>query len=110
MDETIWALFQEWLSEFEAAQVASDDEAITKAHKALTEIEARLVATPAEGLRGLTVKLGLHHFLNDHADAVSAQSESAYRDLVRLTGHDPAVEISARLFGSRFFEFARTQQ
>jgi hypothetical protein len=33
---------------------------------------------------------------NDHTDAASLQSESAYRDLVRLTGRDPAAEISAR--------------
>jgi hypothetical protein len=42
------------------------------------------------------VKLGLHNFLNDHAEAASIQAESAYRDLVRLTGHDPAIEISGR--------------
>ena len=47
-------------------------------------------------MQGLAVKLGLHCFLNDHADSASMQSESAYRDLVRLTGHDPAVEIAAR--------------
>jgi hypothetical protein len=34
--------------------------------------------------------------LNEHADAASAQSDSAYRDLVRLTGQNPAVEISRR--------------
>jgi hypothetical protein len=38
----------------------------------------------------------LHCFLNDHPDAASVQSESAYRDLVRLTGNDPTVEIAAR--------------
>jgi hypothetical protein len=96
MDDKISGLFQEWLSAFEAVQVASGEEAIAKAHSALSEIEERLAETPAEGIQGLAVKLGLHCFLNDHADAASAQSESAYRDLVRLTGHDPAVEIAAR--------------
>ena len=62
----------------------------------LGEIEAKLVDTPAEGMEGLVVKLGLHCFLNEHADAASAQSDSAYRDLVRLTGQDPAVEIAKR--------------
>ena len=42
------------------------------------------------------MKLGLHCFLNEHADAASAQSDSAYRDLVRLTGKDPATEIAAK--------------
>ena len=42
------------------------------------------------------VKLGLHQFLNDHADAASLQVNSAYADLVRLTGHDPATEICDR--------------
>lgn len=97
MDETISGLFQEWLSAFDAVQVASGNEAIAKAQDTLAQIEARLAATPANGLHGLAVKLGLHCFLNDHADAASAQSESAYSDLVRLTGRDPVVEISARL-------------
>jgi hypothetical protein len=42
------------------------------------------------------VKLGLHQFLNDHADAASVQVDSAYADLVRLTGRDPANEIAKR--------------
>jgi hypothetical protein len=42
------------------------------------------------------VKLGLHQFLNDHAHAASVQANSAYADLVRLTGHDPATEIFSR--------------
>ena len=42
---------------------------------------------------GVVVKLGLHQFLNDYADAASVQVDSAYADLVRLTGHDPATEI-----------------
>jgi hypothetical protein len=96
MDEKISALFKEWLSAFEAVQVASGEEAIVRAQTKLAEIEERLAATPAEGMEGLAVKLGLHCFLNDHADAASAQSESAYRDLVRLTGQDPAVEIAAK--------------
>jgi hypothetical protein len=96
MDEKIFELFQDWLSAFAAVQVASGEEEIVKSHDALSEIEARLAETPAEGLVGLVVKLGLHCFLNDHADAASVQSESAYRDLVRLTGLDPAVQITAR--------------
>jgi hypothetical protein len=95
MDEKISGLFQDWLSAFEAVQVASGENTIVTAHTALSDIEARLAETPAEGMQGLAVKLGLHCFLNDHADAASIQSESAYRDLVRLTGHDPAVEIAA---------------
>lgn len=96
MDEKITSLFREWLSAFEAVQAASDEEAMAKGYGALSEIEGRLAETPAEGMHGLAVKLGLHCFLNDHADAASAQSESAYRDLVRLTGQDPAVEIATR--------------
>jgi hypothetical protein len=96
MDEKISGLFQQWLSAFDAMQVASDEAALAKAHDALSEIESRLAETPAEGIQGLVVKLGLHCFLNDHADAASVQSDSAYRDLVRLTGKDPAVEIATK--------------
>jgi hypothetical protein len=96
MDEKISNLFQEWLSAFDAVQVASGEVAVVKAYSTLSDIEARLAETPADGIQGLVVKLGLHCFLNDHADAASLQSESAYRDLVRLTGQDPAVQIAAR--------------
>jgi len=96
MDDNILSLFKDWLSAFELLQVAKGEEELVKAQTALGEAEARLADTPAEGMQGLAVKLGLHCFLNDHADAASVQSESAYRDLVRLTGLDPASEIAAR--------------
>jgi hypothetical protein len=96
MDEKITDLFQQWLLAVEAMQVAANETAAVKAHRALADIEAKLVETPAEGMEGLVVKLGLHCFLNEHADAASAQSDSAYRDLVRLTGKDPSVEIAKR--------------
>jgi hypothetical protein len=100
MDEKISNLYQQWLAAFEATQVASDDAATAKAHQLLADIEARVANTPAEGMQGLVVKLGLHCFLNEHADAASMQSDSAYRDLVRLTGKDPATDIAAK-FGKR---------
>jgi hypothetical protein len=96
MDEKISSLFQEWLSAFDALQVASGEEAITRAQSRLTEIEIQIANTGGAGWECLAIKLGLHCFLNDHTDAASLQSESAYRDLVRLAGRDPAAEISAR--------------
>src|SRR6478672_155458 len=90
-DDKLVSLFKEWLTAFEAMNA---EEALADRH-VLAEIESRIAATPAEGLRGLAVKLGLHHFLNDEADS-SGQFTSAYRDLVRLTGRDPASEISTR--------------
>jgi hypothetical protein len=63
---------------------------------ALAKIETRIAATPAEGRRGLAVKLGLNRFLSEHADAASDQADSAYVDLVRLTNQDPATEIFLR--------------
>ncbi len=96
MDEKISDLFQQWLAALEATQVAANEAEAVKAHNALSDIELRLAETPAEGIQGLVVKLGLHCFLNEHADAASLQSDSAYRDLVRLTGKNPAVEIAKR--------------
>jgi hypothetical protein len=97
MDGNISSLFQEWLSAFDAVQVASGEEAITRANSRLSEIETQIANTSGEGMECLAIKLGLHCFLNEHTDAASLQSESAYRDLVRLTGRDPAAEISDRL-------------
>ena len=96
MDEKISGLFREWLAAFETVEASPSEESMAKAQTALSDIETRLAETSAEGLPGLAVKLGLHCFLNDHADAASAQSESAYRDLVRLTGLDPAKDIASR--------------
>jgi hypothetical protein len=93
-DEEITALFQQWLVAFANTQSAEDDE---ESAAALARFESRIAATPAEGLRGLVVKLGLQRFLNEHADAESEQADSAYADLVRITGHDPATEILANL-------------
>ena len=95
MDERISDLFQEWLSLFEAEQLGSDDERMWR-EDALREIESRLAATPADGLKGLTIKLALHCFLQNHGDTDSSHANSAYRDLVRLTGNDPLVQINAR--------------
>ena len=96
LDEKLAKLFQQWLTTFEKTQSASGEEEAVAAREVLADVESRIAATPAEGLRGLAVKLGLHQFLSDQADAVSVQVDSAYCDLVRLTGHDPAAEISAR--------------
>src|SRR5262245_2535682 len=92
MDEKLVDLFSQWLKAFEVAQDTMSDDF---AHKAVAELEMCIAATPAEGLHGLVVKLGLHNFLSDHADATSLQCESAYSDLVRLTGRDPATDIVA---------------
>ena len=97
MDEEIASLFQQWLSAFENMQSAKDDE---ESVAALARIESRIVGTPAQGLRGLVVKLGLQRFLSEHADGASELAASAYADLIRLTGHDPATEILAKLRNS----------
>ena len=94
-DEELTTLFQEWLIAFEKTQSATGDEE-TVALLALSRIESRIATTPAEGLRGLVVKLGLDRFLR----TPSEQADSAYADLVRLTGHDPATEILTRMRSS----------
>ena len=96
MDEELTALFQQWLIAFEKTQSATGDEEAVAA-LALTRIESRIASTLAQGLHGLVVKLGLDRFLHEHADATSEQADSAYADLVRLTGHDPVSEILTKL-------------
>jgi hypothetical protein len=100
-------LFQEWLSAFEAVQTAGEEE-LAPLQNAMMALETELAATPAEGLEGLVLKLGLHCFLSEHADGgTSAQSDSAYRDLVRLTGRDPALEMTARYYEHRLADPVR---
>jgi hypothetical protein len=95
MDERLSGLFQEWLSLFEAEQVASATE-VRWSEDALREIESLLAATPADGSKGLVIKLALHCFLQNHEATGSSQAESAYCDLVRLTGNNLLVEINAQ--------------
>lgn len=98
-DADILRLFQEWLSAFEAVQA---DEDLAPANEALRQIEICLASMPAEGLNGLAIKHGLHHFLSEHdlshalSDSLSL-SDSLYRDLVRLSGLDPVAEVTARI-------------
>ena len=99
-DETLVELFQQWLTAFEAVQAATCEEEAVAQRGVLVDVESRIAATPAEGLRGLVVKLALQRFLHEHADAASEQADSAYADLVRLTGHDPVSEILAKLLTS----------
>src|SRR5262249_8569664 len=96
MDEKLTDLFMGWLKAFEAIQEVMSEADVMTSHRVLTEIETCMAATPAEGFHGLVVKLGLHQFLNDQADATNVQVDSAYSDLVRLSGHDPAGEILRR--------------
>ena len=96
MDEKLVEFFGKWLKAFESVQAATKEKDVVAAHKASPTSSSRIAATPSEGLRGVVVKLGLHQFLNDYADAASVQVDSAYADLVRLTGHDPATEICNR--------------
>jgi hypothetical protein len=97
LDEKLAKLFKQWLAAFEAVEAATCEEDAVADREVLADVESRIAETPAEGLRGLVVKLGLHQFLNDQADSTSVQVDSAYCDLVRLTGHDPAAEILAKL-------------
>ena len=99
LDEELAKLFKQWLAAFEKTQSATGDEEAVAA-LALTRIESRIATTPAQGLHGLVVKLGLDRFLHEHADAASEQADSAYADLVRLIGHDPVSEILAKLRNS----------
>ena len=78
MDATLVELFNQWLGAFAAVEAATCED-VAAARNALADMEARIAATPAEGLLGLVVKLGMHQFLNDHGDAASEQAESAYR-------------------------------
>ena len=95
MDAKILDLFREWLSAFEEIQRRFPNEE-TSADNSLREIEVRLAATPAEGIQGLAIKLGLHQFLSAYADTASVLCESVYLDLVRLAQRDPVAEIAAR--------------
>jgi hypothetical protein len=72
IDDKLVGLFNQWLKAFKVIKGEMSDD-LAEAHQALAELEIRIAATPAEGLRGLAVKLGLHQSLSDQADATSLQ-------------------------------------
>ena len=72
MDKRLSDLFQEWLSLFEANQLASDDE-VRWREDAPREIQSRLAATPADGLKGLAIKLALHCFLQNYGIQIASK-------------------------------------
>ena len=57
-DENFVELFQQWLTAFEAVQAATCEGEAVAQREVLVDVESRIAATPAEGLRGLVVKLG----------------------------------------------------
>jgi hypothetical protein len=77
VDREITALFQRWLVGFEKTQSAKDDE-----------------ESAALWPRG---EAWAQRFMHEYADAASELAASAYADLMRLTGYDPAAEILAKL-------------
>jgi hypothetical protein len=60
MDKKISDLFQHWLAAFESMQAGPNEAERAKAYRTLGDIEAQLSNTPAEGMQGIVVKLGLH--------------------------------------------------
>ena len=66
-------------------------------------LEAKIVDTPANGPFGFGVKLALgkHYGVKDADDCAHAPVMSAYRDMTRLTGVDPAeqAKVADRLEG-----------
>jgi hypothetical protein len=61
-------------------------------------VEELIAETPARGLTGVAIKLGLWRFINgkyDEYDAASEQGEAAYDDVTRLVGRDSYGEARA---------------
>ena len=58
------------------------------------EIEDQIAEVPAQGLRGIAVKLALWKHYSDNTDEPGlAALDSAYETLVKLTGEDPAAQV-----------------
>lgn len=96
-DAKLLVLWSEWL-EATAAELASRSESdAERADDAVRRLEKMIAETPANGLDGLAIKLGLAMFLgeSDQPDISDEQVISAYADLVRLTGRDPLAEARA---------------
>ena len=61
----------------------------------LREIEEAIAEAPAEGLKGIAVKLALwRHYSDDHSDTVEDNAvASVYETVVKLTGIDLAAQV-----------------
>ena len=79
-----------WLEAFEGVQAATEEKDAVSAQNFLSEVELRIAVTPADGLRGLVIKLGLHQFFNEHANAASMQVDFGLCRPRAPDRHDPA--------------------
>jgi hypothetical protein len=62
----------------------------------MRRLEEQIRKTPAEGLTGLAVKLGVWCFIDNYRDDVAIQqARSAYSDICRMIGRDFAAEAEA---------------
>lgn len=95
MDADLLCLWELWKQSF-ADQVARQGEDV--AHRARTcAIERDIFRSPAEGMIGIGIKLGLSMFLNDRegTDARKRVFLSVLDDVKRVTGRDSFGEAQA---------------
>ena len=94
MDEKLVELFMKWLKAFEAVQAATKEKDVN-ARRGPLGGRMQIAATPANGLRGSRGEARAASISQRPRRCRQLASRLAYADLVRLTGHDPATEISA---------------
>jgi hypothetical protein len=87
-DAELLELFEDW--KVALADCSGPD--LDRAHNHLRAIEQLIASTPAEGLVGIGVQLGVWEFVNNHDDVAADQALAAYDAVVRLTGRDFAAE------------------
>jgi hypothetical protein len=96
-DIALLTLWQEWLSAFDAEMRSASNYVGDRAHARVRQLEQRICTTPAQGLPGIGVQLGLWMFIagRDNPDTGDEQAIAAYDAIVRLTGRDFAAEARA---------------
>ena len=70
-----------------------------RAHARVTSMEDLIAETPADDMEGVGIKLALYVYISgvdpETADSAAEQVLSAYKDCVRVLGHDPLADVKS---------------
>ena len=97
MKRTILEAFERWKSALIDQDKQTAKAARHRAHARVTSMEDLIAETPADDIEGVGIKLALYVYMSgvdpETADSAVEQVLSAYKDCVRVLGHDLLGEV-----------------
>jgi hypothetical protein len=105
MIKTIREAFDRWKGALLDQDKQTTRAARHRAHARVTNMEALIAETPADNIEGVGIKLALYVYTSgvdpETADSAVEQVLSAYKDCVRVLGHDLLAEVRSLMPASQ---------